>query len=427
MRLRTKLTLISMGLTLLGVALGLGLTYWLVMRVRLAYYDSVHELFVDSVLELILLDPEDAPGWAERHLASSNVSAVQAYRNGQLLWVVGASDAPTPLSTAMLSSGSTAYTVNSWRVYTLHQDGLVIQVGRPLNMIPAVLLPHVATMLSLVVALVVASGLLAWLAAKIALHPLETLTETVRGYHLGTQFPTVRARDEAAVLANSFAALLTRLERERERERSFLAYAAHELRTPISALRAKLELNRWRKGSPGPELLGQLHRDALRLEALAQNLLALSRAEAGELHDNTLDLADTVDAAYDRFLPLALEAGHELVLESGSAVVRADPRLLDQALNNLLANAIHHVSDGPITLRSGLSGGRAFLEVADSGPGLPNPIPEGLGLRVAKAVAEAHGGTVEVNHQHGTSVRLWLSDRAGELEAPLTSTPWPEA
>ena len=101
----------------------------------------------------------------------------------------------------------------------------------------------------------------------------------------------VAGHDEAAALAQSFAALLARLQGERAREQSFLAYAAHELRTPISALRAGLEAVQLGRTLPSPETCARFYRDALRLEGFAQNLLALARADAGEVRPAPLDLA----------------------------------------------------------------------------------------------------------------------------------------
>lgn len=170
--------------------------------------------------------------------------------------------------------------------------------------------------------------------------------------------------------------------------------------------------------------LGRLHKEALRLERFAQNLLALSRAETGELRREAVDLAELAGSAYDRFQPLALEAAHELVLDDRAAPVRADPRLLEQALNNLVANALRHTAGGSVTVRSGVAPAGAFLEVADEGGGFPERPNEGLGLRVVREVAAAHGGRLEVGGEvggevsgeggaeGGARVRLWLPSPA---------------
>src|SRR5690606_3820448 len=149
--------------------------------------------------------------------------------------------------------------------------------------------------------------------------------------------PRIEGRDEPAQLARAYGELLERLEEQRLRESRFLEYAAHELRTPLSALRASLDAAHGR-GTIAPETIGRLRNEAIRLEALAQNLLALSRAEAAELHVDTVDLADLAAAAYDRFLPLAVAKRIGLEDSSSPAVTPAHPRLQSKATDNRLNN-----------------------------------------------------------------------------------------
>lgn len=225
----------------------------------------------------------------------------------------------------------------------------------------------------------------------------------------------VAGHDEAAALAQSFAALLARLQGERAREQSFLAYAAHELRTPISALRAGLEAVQLGRTLPSPETCARFYRDALRLEGFAQNLLALARADAGEVRPAPLDLAALLADLYDRFQPLALERGYELALAAStvtvSVMVSADGRLLEQALGNLIANALRHAPAGRVELTCGAAAGSSYLEVGDAGRGWDGLGDEGLGLRVVRSVAHAHGGRLAVSSENGTRVRLWLPNK----------------
>jgi two-component system, OmpR family, sensor kinase len=426
--LRTKLALIAAGLTLFGLALGLGITYWSLLGFRLADLDEDNRALAEVILEAALAGtPEAAEGYLVR---GAIVSTAQLYRQGRLIWEGGVIDAPSPLDPQRLLAKAGAGTVGSWRVYTLRRDGLTVQVGRSLTALQATLRPYgrVAPFLLLVLSLL--SGGLAWLMAGFALRPLAALSRAARRFDEGAEPPTISGSDEAATLAQSFTALLERLRSERRREGQFLAYAAHELRTPISALRASLEAAKLRREPPDMELLSRLHREALRLETFAQNLLALSRAEADEVRAQDLDLADLAGRAYDRFLPLALEGGHDLSLEADPAPARADSRLLEQALNNLLANALRHTPAGQVVIRSGTSSGRPYLEVADSGPGLPQPPGEGLGLRVVKAVARAHRGAVELENERGARIRLLLggqpSPTSQEAEAALPGKARPQ-
>lgn len=416
MNLRTKVVLIASLLTLLGLVLGFSLTYWALVRFRLADLDEDNVLLAQVIAEATLSVPRyEVPPVVESYLVrSSGVSAAQVYARGRLLWEGDLLDAPEPLDAEGLLTSDGARTVGAWRVYTLARDDITVQVGRRLTALRATLRPYIFVASALTGALTLLSGALAWFAAGVALRPLERLTHAARGFSADSEPPEVTGSDEAATLAQGFAALLTRLKSERERERRFLAYAAHELRTPISALRASLELARRQETPTGPERrasagrFAQLYREARRLESFAQNLLALSRAEASEVRAEALDLADLLNAAYDRLQPLALETGHELVLDAQTAPVRADPRLLEQALNNLLANAVRHTPKGEITLRSGVWAGEAYLEVGDAGAGLPEGAVEGLGLRVIRSVVGAHGGTLTFNAQAGNVARIAL-------------------
>src|SRR5690606_2592562 len=188
-------------------------------------------------------------------------------------------------------------------------------------------------------------------------------------------------------------------------EREFLAYASHELRTPLSALRASLDAAH-AKSTVTPETIDRLRREAARLESLAQNLLALSRAESSELQRDTVDLADLAADTYDRFQPLAVTKGVDLELAALPATTRADPRLVSQALDNLVHNALRATSNGTVTVSTGVSAGRPWLEVSDTGPGFPANLRDGLGLRVVRAVAAAHVADVELRSEDGARVRI---------------------
>jgi two-component system, OmpR family, sensor kinase len=177
--------------------------------------------------------------------------------------------------------------------------------------------------------------------------------------------------------------------------------------------------------APTPELFERLHREATRLEVLAQNLLALSSAEAGEASLERVDLETVAADAYDRYLPLALERGITLALDASPAVAAGDVRLLDQALNNLMSNALRATTTGGIQIRTGEGertvGGESavFLEVEDTGSGMrPGAEGRGLGLRVVRAVAAVHGGELTFAGGCGTRARVWLPALREEPPAP---------
>ncbi|WP_460331281.1 sensor histidine kinase, partial [Thermus oshimai] len=228
--------------------------------------------------------------------------------------------------------------------------------------------------------------------------------------------PFSPGRDEVGTLARAFADLLARLRAERARELAFLALASHELRTPIAALRAALE-GLLARGGAGPRDLARLRDQALRVEELAENLLALSRAQAREVTRAWVNLAELLGSVFDRFQPLALRFGRELFLEAEPLEVEADPRLLEQALNNLVYNALIH-GKGRVFLRAFPGEKGAALEVADEGEGLGLQAREGLGLRVVRAVAEALGAGLTLENAPGLRVRFTFPSARGPLLKP---------
>lgn len=416
MSLRVKLSLIAALLTLSGLALAMTITYWSLLGLRLFEMDRESRLLAEVILDAAVLRPEGTirvPAIVETYLTDEHgANSAQAYLDGQLVWEGGVLNAPRPLDPAGVLEGRGERSVGGWRVYTARdeEEQVIIQVGRPLAAMQEILELYrdIAVPSALLLSLVTSA--IAWLVVGLALRPLRGLAEAAAGFEEDGSIPQVPGGDEPAILARSFAGLLSRLRGQRQREQRFLAYAAHELRTPLSALRAGLEAARSGRLPPGQELMDRLHGEALRLERLAQNLLALSRAEGGETRREPLGLERLAEAAYDRFQPLALEKGFELTLEAEPAPAVADARLLEQALDNLIANALRHARKGTIAIRSGSTGPAAYLEVADAGPGMPESPREGLGLRVVRAVARVHGGELIVDGQgmDGKGVRLLI-------------------
>ncbi|MEX2543167.1 MAG: HAMP domain-containing sensor histidine kinase [Trueperaceae bacterium] len=424
MSLRARLSLIAAALTFVGLALGMTITYWSLLGLRLSEMDRESRLLAEVILDAVVLRPEGSirvPPIVESYLTDENgASSAQAYLDGQLAWEGGVLNAPRPLDPAGVLEGRGERSVGGWRVYTARDEDeqVIIEVGRPLAGVREMLTLYRAIAIPSALGLSLAASVIAWFVVGLALRPLRELADAAAAFEEGREIPTVPGRDEPAMLARSFADLLSRLRGQRKREQNFLAYAAHELRTPLSALRAGLEAARFGRIPADSDFIDRLHGEALRLERLAQNLLALSRAEGGGMRFETLGLEDLAAAAYDRFQPLALERGLELTLENDPAAAVADGRLLEQALDNLIANALRCTRDGTVALRCGMADDGPFLEVADTGPGLPEPLREGLGLRVVRAVARAHGGQLRLSPAGsreagtlGTSARLALPRR----------------
>jgi len=213
-----------------------------------------------------------------------------------------------------------------------------------------------------------------------------------------------------------------------EREREFVGDASHELRTPLAILKTEIELA-GREGRSAEELraaLGSAGEEVDRLSRLAEDLLVLARSDQGQLplRREPVDLRVLLDRVRERFARQAMKAGRELVVDAAAAGANLDPLRLEQALGNLVDNALRHGA-GEVRLSARRNGERAEFEVSDEGPGFP---PEfrgraferftradegrtgagaGLGLAIARTIAEAHGGEAEAgNGDPRTIVRI---------------------
>jgi two-component system OmpR family sensor kinase len=224
--------------------------------------------------------------------------------------------------------------------------------------------------------------------------------------------------------------MLERLRASFERERRFVADASHELRTPVAVIKTELE-NVLRSGGHDPamtEALSAAVEECDHLAQLAEDLLVVARSGEGELplRREAVDAGELLERVRDRFADRAERAGRAIRLERGEAVrLDADPLRLQQALGNLVDNALRH-GDGEIVLRSSARDGVVELSVSDSGAGFPPAFADraferfargdgartrggtGLGLAIVKAIAKAHGGSAQIVPGSGATVRISL-------------------
>ena len=277
--------------------------------------------------------------------------------------------------------------------------------------------------------------------ASAALRPVDSMRRRaaeISRLDSGERLPVPAARDELTRLGQTLNQMLARLERSLERERGFVASASHELRTPLALLKGELELA-LREGRSPADLraaIASAAEESDRLVQLAEDLLVLARADEGRLPVRAEPLAvdDLLATISRRFAGRAAEAGRRLAIDSPAGVaVEADRLRAEQALSNLLDNALRH-GEGAITLSVDAAGDRVRLHVSDEGPGFPPELLDtafdrftradrarsrgatGLGLAIVDAVARAHGGHA------GASTR---ADRAGAdvwIELPRAAT-----
>ena len=289
------------------------------------------------------------------------------------------------------------------------------------------------------VALLLAS-LAGYALAAAALRPVEAMRRRaaeISADTAGSRLPVPASDDEVARLARTLNEMLARLEAGLERERRFVADASHELRTPLSSLRAELELA-LRRPRSREELRGAIASAAdetERLARLADDLLVLARADEGELrlHVEPVGARGLLERVARRFSGRAAAAGRSLAVDAaGDLAVAGDPHRLEQALGNLVDNALRHGA-GVVRLDAAAADGSVALRVSDDGTGFPaDYLPRaferfsradgarpgggaGLGLAIVEAIGRAHGGSATAANRDdgGAEVVILLPADAG--------------
>ena len=291
-----------------------------------------------------------------------------------------------------------------------------------------------ATLRELVVQSVGALGLMAvvsvgmgWLMAGRVLRPLHHITEAAQRLseeNLHEPIAMDGPDDELKQLADTFDAMLGRLDAAFESQRRFIANASHELRTPLAIQRTLVDVALSDPGRSAAELqsVGDDLRAAIdRSERLIDALLVLARSERGVERMEPVDLvaaaADAIDAAALSPADGGGAVRIERVLPATPVVVHGEPSLLERVVSNLVENAVrHNVADGwaRVSVSVGADGASAVVQVSNSGPvvpadevdGLFEPFRRGavertesargagLGLSIVRTVVEAHGGSV---------------------------------
>jgi signal transduction histidine kinase len=273
------------------------------------------------------------------------------------------------------------------------------------------------------IALLLAS-LAGYLLAAAALRPVERMGEraaTISAASPGRRLPVPRTDDEIARLGIRLNDMLARLEAGLDRERTLVANASHELRTPLALLKTEIELALDGPAS-APKLVAALRSAAEetdRLSQLADDLLLLARVDSGELPLRRSHIAvdELLDSIATRFGRRARDAGRRIeVTAPAGLTMLADRRRLEQALTNLVENALRYGA-GTIRLEAEAvaDSGTLALRVTDESPGFPAEFLDraferfsradgsragsGLGLAIVAAIAHAHGGTVTASNR----------------------------
>lgn len=269
-----------------------------------------------------------------------------------------------------------------------------------------------------------------WMLARRALKPVDRMTEIARrisAEHLARRLEETGADDELGRLAQTLNEMLSRLDVAFKEMRQFTADASHELQTPLTILKGEIEVAL--RSPRGPEEYQRVLKSALeeidKIARLVEGLLLLARADAGVLRmdQRPVDLGQLVEEVYGQARILAQAQSIDLGLGPVEPVsAQGDYTHLRRLLLNLVDNGIKYTPPGgKVTLSLQSSGGWTSIRVKDTGIGIPNEdqarifqrfyrSPEarsraeggaGLGLCIARSIAEAHSGRIEVESTCG--------------------------
>jgi len=305
----------------------------------------------------------------------------------------------------------------------------------------------VSSLIALAVMTIV-SAALGWLVAGRALRPVSQMTAAARRIsedNLHERLAVAGPRDELKELGDTIDGLLARLEGAFAAQRRFVANASHELRTPLTTMRASLDVA-LAKPEPAPPqtvaLAGRLRAELDKIDALLEAFLVLARVQHRQLPEYaTLPLDYVVEAALAG-QAAAIRARNLTVQETsgpGGAWVTGSQALLSRLVENVIGNAVCHNADGGwIRIATQTDGNRASLVVENGGEvleqrqvdGLAQPFQRlgadrtgsdegsGLGLSIVAAIAEAHGGTLDLRARDSGGLRV-------RVELPFAAGPSP--
>ncbi|HMM82097.1 MAG TPA: ATP-binding protein [Terrimesophilobacter sp.] len=383
---------------------------------------------------------------------NANVRTLTARQQRVLL----AADSARPVTVQLAGD------LGAYRVVSAHTaGGFELLVGLPMREVSAT-----TSQLLLIISLVTALGIAAAAAVstfvvRVALRPLSGVVATATRVSelaldkgdvaLAERVPEAHANSSTEVgqvgaalnrmLENVASALRARQASE-SKVRQFVADASHELRTPLASIRGYSELTRRSGHQLPPDItksLARIESESIRMTSLVEELLLLARLDEGtELRREPVDVsaivADVVEDAR------AASPDHTWVVDGGDreSVVWGDPARLHQALANLVANARVHSPEGTTVVTTlSRSADQVCVTVADDGPGIPEKLlptlferfvrgdgsrsrtsgSTGLGLSIAKAIADAHGATLTVASTPGDTRFTLCLPRSGVTEA----------
>jgi two-component system OmpR family sensor kinase len=435
--IRVRLTL---AFTVVMAAVLAGMSFLVYARVGNALIASVDQSLNLQAREAVgharegksLVDPDLAGGQTLAEFVSTNGTVTRS--NPPHLALLLSKQQIARIATGRGERGSISLDrpTGDWRYLAMRAAGGAVIVARSLE--PREESLHrlfrellFASPLALLVAALGGYGL-----AAAALRPVEAMRRRAAAVSATApgRLPVPSSHDEISRLATTLNEMLARLEAAFEHERQFVANASHELRTPLAMLRTELELALRR-----PRTHDELHdavrsaaQETQRLSQLAEHLLLIARADQGALPIRTepVGAGELFSTVTERFSRRASERGQEIHTRPTSAFVAADPMRIEQALANLVDNALAHGA-GAIDLFAVERDDVVELHVADAGTGFPDGFVErafdrfsraddarttggsGLGLSIVSLIAQAHGGSAGAANRSEGGADVWLA------------------
>ena len=323
---------------------------------------------------------------------------------------------------AVLGFADIAVRGKTWRSFSVATTNRVIQVAQPVQIRQR--LAAKAALRSVMPLLAVAPlmAVAVWWLVTLAFRPLQRVASDVRMRDAESlaPLPLTKLPDEVTPLVQALNALLQRLDASFGAQRAFVSDAAHELRSPLTALRLQIgQLRRSPDAAAREAALAALSAGVERAVRLVEQLLMLARSEPGahQAAAETVDLGELVRQAVADTVPFAVSRGTEFELDAQDGVVLQGDRVALSALaRNLADNAVRYApAASQVQIRVTMDAGSATLRVDDAGPGIPTAERErvfdrfyrreadgegeaaqgtGLGLAIVRTVAERHGASV---------------------------------
>lgn len=349
----------------------------------------------------------------------------------------------TPLGFATIDTGH-----GKWRVFGMQQHGQTIQVAQPMHSRDELALAAALRTVAPFLLMLPVLGVLIWVVVGRGLRPLDAVARAVstRTAVALDPLPENRVPSEVVPLVRALNELLDRLQHALQAQREFTADAAHELRTPLAALSLQVQLaERAPDAAARAEAFGELKGGLQRATHSVQQLLTLARQEpgSGARATSAVHLGDLVATVIAAQLALAEAKGIDLGAAPGTDndVIRGDQEALRILITNLVGNAIRYTpAGGRVDVTVGDDDG-VFIEVSDSGPGIPaadrqrvfdrfyrraqsEEAGSGLGLAIVKTIAERHQATVHLGEARlgGLCARVQFDRSASATNSSTTPT-----